>query len=76
MNKAYRVVFACPKGGHNINLQRKCSKASLSEDEAMEMFGDEKIACDSPNCGWNGKVSKMRLLRILPFNWVFSPSAS
>jgi hypothetical protein len=76
MNKAYRVVFACPKGGHNINLQRKCSKPSLSEVEAMEMFGDEKIACESPNCGWNGKVSKMRLLRILPFNWIFSPTAS
>ena len=38
MSKAYRVVFECPKGGHNINLQRKCTKPSLSEIEAMEMF--------------------------------------
>jgi hypothetical protein len=76
MSKAYRVVFECPKGGHTVNLQRKCAKPSLSEVEALELFGDEKISCESPNCGWNGKVSKMRLLRILPFNWVFSPTTS
>ena len=74
MSKAYRVVFECPEGSHNINLQRKCSKPSLSEIEAMEMFGDEEIACVSPNCGWHGKVSKTKLLRILPFDWIFSPS--
>jgi hypothetical protein len=72
MNKAYRVVFQCPKGNHNINLQRKCSKASLSEAEAMELFGREELSCASPRCGWHGKASETRLLRILPFNWVLS----
>jgi hypothetical protein len=73
MSKAYRIVFACPKGGHNINLQRKCSKPALSENEAMKIFGEEEITCDSPRCGWHGKVSITRLLRILPFDWIFSP---
>jgi hypothetical protein len=74
VSKAYRVVFECPKGGHYINLQRKCSKASLSETEAMEMFAEEEISCANPNCGWHGKVSGMKLLRILPFNWVLAPA--
>jgi len=74
MNKAYRFVFVCPKGGHDITLQRKCSRASLSELEAMELFGGEKISCASPQCGWRGKASKAKLRRILPFNWVFSPA--
>ena len=74
MSKAYRIVFACPKGGHNINLQRKCSEPTLSENEAMKIFGEEKIVCDSPRCGWQGKVSSTRLLRILPFEWIFSPA--
>lgn len=73
MSKAYRIVFACPKDGHNINLQRKCSKPALSENEAMKIFGEEEIVCDSPRCGWHGKVSNTRLLRILPFDWIFSP---
>jgi len=74
MNKAYRFVFVCPKGGHDITLQRKCSRASLSELEAMELFGGEKISCTSPQCGWRGKACKTKLRRILPFNWVFSPA--
>jgi hypothetical protein len=74
MSKAYQVVFACPKGTHSINLQRKCTKASLSEPEAMELFGNEEIYCQSPKCGWHGKVSKMKLLRILPFTWISSPA--
>jgi hypothetical protein len=28
MSKAYRIVFECPKGGHDINFQRKCSVVS------------------------------------------------
>jgi len=74
MSNAYQVVFECPKSKHSINLQRKCSKASLSEDEAMKMFANEEIACANPNCGWRGKVSNTKLLRILPFHWVFSPA--
>jgi hypothetical protein len=74
MAKAYRVVFECPKSRHNINLERKCSNPSLSETEAMEMFGDEEISCTNPNCGWHGKASTTKLLRILPFNWVLSPA--
>ena len=54
MSQAYRIVFACPKGGHNINLQRKYSKPALSEDEAMKIFGKEKISCEDPRCGWHG----------------------
>jgi hypothetical protein len=74
MSKAYRLVFECPKGHHDINFQRKCSAASLSDDQAMKMFGDEQISCSDPNCGWHGKASKTRLLRILPFYWVLSPT--
>jgi len=74
MSQAYRVVFACPKGGHNINLQRKCSKVSLSEAEAKEIFKNEQISCTHPNCGWSGKAYKTKLIRILPFNWIFSPA--
>ena len=74
MSKAYRVVFECPKGGHNINFQRKVSKASLSDTEAMEMFGDEEISCTNRDCGWRGKASKTKLLRILPFDWIFVPA--
>ena len=74
MSKAYRIVFECPKGGHDINFQRKCSVASLSDSKAMEMFGDEHISCSDPHCGWHGKASKTKLLRILPFYWVVSPA--
>jgi hypothetical protein len=55
-------------------LQRKCSKPALSENDAMKIFGEVEITCDSPRCGWHGKVSKTRLLRILPFDWIFSPA--
>jgi len=72
MNKAYQLVFACPKGDHHINLRRKCLRPSLSEIEAMQIFGDEDISCESPKCGWRGKASKTKLLRILPFDWIFS----
>jgi hypothetical protein len=72
MSNAYRFVFECPNG-HNINLQRKCAKESLSESEAIEIFGDIEVSCDKLKCGWRGKASKARLLRILPFNWVLSP---
>lgn len=68
------MIFECPKGHHNINLQRK-SSASLSEAEAMKTFGNEQLACTSPNCGWHGKASKTRLLRLMPFNWIFSPTS-
>ena len=74
MSKAYRIVFECPKGGHDINFQRKCSAASLSDDQAMKMFGNEQLSCTDPNCGWHGKASKTRLLRIMPFYWVLSPT--
>ncbi len=74
MSQAYRVVFACPKGGHYINFQRKCSKALHSEIEAMEMFGNEQLSCSDPKCTWQGKASKTKLLRIVPFDWVFSPA--
>jgi len=74
MSQAYRIVFECPKGGHNINLQRKCPKPSLSEAEAKQIFGNEEISCTHSNCGWSGKAYKTKLLRILPFNWVFSPT--
>ncbi|HUK52434.1 MAG TPA: hypothetical protein VL099_03980 [Candidatus Binatia bacterium] len=75
MSQAYQVVFECPKGGHSINLQRRYPRASLSEDEAIKLFGNEEISCQSPKCGWRGKVSKTKLLRILPFNWIFSPAS-
>jgi len=73
MSQAYRMVFLCPNG-HNMNLQRKCRKPSLSETEASKIFGNEQMSCAHPDCGWRGKASKARLLRILPFNWIFSPA--
>jgi hypothetical protein len=74
MSLAYRIVFECPKSHHNINLQKKCSNRSLSETDAMKMFGDEEIACTNPACGWHGKAARTRLLRILPFDWVLAPA--
>jgi hypothetical protein len=74
MSLAYRIIFECPNGRHNINLQKKCDNVSLSEAEAMKIFGNEELSCTNPNCGWHGKASKTRLLRILPFNWILSPS--
>jgi hypothetical protein len=41
MSLAYRIVFECPNG-YNINLQKKCGNVSLSETEAMKLFGDEE----------------------------------
>jgi len=73
MSNAYQFVFACPKGGHNISLPRKCSNASLSEIEAMGLVGNEFISCEHSKCGWRGKAAKAKLLRILPFDWIFSP---
>jgi hypothetical protein len=72
MSQAYRIVFACPKGGHNINLQRKHSNLALSEIDAMKSFGGENLSCESPKCGWRGKASQTKLLRIVPFDWIFS----
>jgi len=74
MSLAYRIVFECPNGRHNINVQKKCTSVSLSEAEAMRMFGDEQLCCPNPNCGWHGKASKTKVLRILPFNWILSPA--
>jgi hypothetical protein len=74
MSLAYRIVFECPKDHKNINLQKKCSNSSLSESDAMKMFGNEEIACTNPACGWHGKARRTRLLRILPFDWVLAPA--
>ena len=72
MSLAYRIVFECPSDHHNINLQKNCTTVSLTENEAMTIFGDEGLSCPNPRCGWYGKASKAKLLRILPFNWVLS----
>jgi hypothetical protein len=72
MSLAYRIVFTCPNG-HNINLQKKCDIVSLSEDVATKMFGNEQLSCLNGGCGWHGKASDARLIRILPFNWILSP---
>src|SRR6516165_10849060 len=50
MSLAYRIVFECPNG-HNINLQKKCGSVSLSETEAIKLFGDEDLSCLHANCG-------------------------
>ena len=69
--KAYSVVFECPKGGHNINLQRKLSQPSLSATEAMTMFGNLEISCPDEVCGWHGKASSTKVVQIVPFTWIF-----
>jgi hypothetical protein len=74
MSLAYRIVFECPKGHHTINLQKKSTNTPISEDQVMEMFGDEEVACTQANCGWRGKASKTKLLRLLPFNWILAPA--
>ena len=74
MSRAYQIVFRCPKSSHTINLPKKCAKPSLSEDEAIELVGDEEIFCSDPRCRWHGKASKSELLRIVPFNWILSPA--
>jgi hypothetical protein len=74
MSLAYRIVFECPKDRKNINLEKKCRSISLSESDAMKMFGNEEIACTNPACGWHGKARRTRLLRILPFDWVLAPA--
>src|SRR5215469_1517788 len=73
MSLAYRIVFECPKG-HNINLQKKCGTVSMSEADAIKLFGDEELSCSNPACRWHGKASKAKLVRILPFNWILSPA--
>jgi hypothetical protein len=70
MSLAYQIVFECPHG-HNINLQKKCGNVSLSQAEAMKLFGDEELSC---KCGWHGKASETKVVRILPFNWILSPA--
>jgi hypothetical protein len=65
MGKAYQVVFECPKGSHKVSLRRKSPKTSLSEVEAEKMLEGEGVSCGL--CGWHGKVSKMRLRQIVPF---------
>ena len=72
MNNAYQFVLECPSG-HNINLQRKYNKDSLSETEAMKILRGEDVSCQKANCGWHGKASKARLLGISPFNWILAP---
>lgn len=74
MSLAYRIVFECPNG-HYINLQKMCPSVSLTEDEAMKLFGDEDLSCTKPDCGWHGKASKARLLRLLPFNWILAAAS-
>ena len=68
------MVFECPKG-HQINLQKMCASVSLSEEEAIKLFGDEEISCLRAHCGWHGKASQTRLLRLLPFNWILAPAS-
>jgi hypothetical protein len=74
MSKAYRIEFTCPKGSHTISFQRKCSKPSLSETEAMKMYAHEEIFCTRANCGWRGKASRAKVARIIPFDWVLAPA--
>jgi len=73
MSLAYRIVFECPNG-HSINLQKKCGSVSLSETKAMKLFGNEELLCPYAKCGWHGKASGAKLLRILPFNWILAPA--
>jgi hypothetical protein len=71
MSNAYRFVFECPNG-HSMNMERKCRTESISEAEVIQEFGNEELSCAKASCGWHGKASNARLLRILPFNWVVS----
>jgi hypothetical protein len=74
MSKAHQVIFECPKCKQNISIQRKSAKASLSVVEARETFAGEEIHCDKPDCRWHGKASRLKLLEIVPFDWIYSPT--
>ncbi|HWG59035.1 MAG TPA: hypothetical protein VN661_08310 [Candidatus Acidoferrales bacterium] len=41
----------------------------------MKLFSQEEVACTAPRCGWHGKVSKLKLRQIVPFDWIYSPAA-
>jgi hypothetical protein len=75
MSKAYRIVFECPRGFHNINVQKKSPKSTLSEAEAKAMFVHEEILCNEPHCGWKGRAARLKLRQIVPFDWIYSPVA-
>ena len=74
--KAYSVVFECPRGGHNINLQRRLSQPSLSVTEAMTIFGKLELSCPEPGCGWHGKASSTKVMQIVPFIWILAPAST
>jgi hypothetical protein len=74
MSNAYQFIFECRKCRQNISVARKSSKPSLSEVESKKMFAGEEIRCDKADCGWHGKASRIRLLRVVPFQWIYSPA--
>ena len=73
MSNAYQFEFECRKCHQRIGVPRKSSKASLSEPEVRKMFAGEEIQC--PECRWRGKASRIKLLRVVPFNWICSSAA-
>jgi hypothetical protein len=73
MSNAYQFVFECRKCHQRIGVPRRSSKAVVTEAEVRKMFAGEEIQC--PECRWRGKASKIRLLRVVPFNWICSSAA-
>lgn len=73
MSNAFQFVFECRKCHQKIGVPRKSCKSSVTEAEVRKMFAGEEVQC--PECRWRGKASRIKLLRIVPFNWICSPAA-
>jgi len=62
MNNSYHLVLECPKCHGNISLKSKTATPPSREE----------IACA---CEWKGRAAQTRLLRALPFNWIYSKAS-
>jgi len=61
------VHAGLPPGVTHVFGGRSGNRSAISERAAQG-------TCTHSNCGWSGKACNTKLLRILPFNWVFSPT--
>jgi len=62
MNNSYHLLLECPKCRGNISVKSKTPTIPSAD----------QIACA---CGWKGRATRTRLLRALPFNWIYSKAS-
>jgi hypothetical protein len=63
MNNATQFILECPGCRENISVPRRSNKLDPTEE----------IPCV---CGWRGAAENAKVRRELPFNWIFSATAS